>query len=92
VLIPLPGHTPGSTGALVQLARRHRFLLAGRLRAACAVTLDRAVAPRNFVTSTAHGKSLGRKSARSRRRRNRACAATTPAQWDTLRKGADFYD
>src|SRR5262245_10677387 len=46
VLIPLPGHTPGTTGALVALVRCGTFLLASdtvSLRA----TLDRDVLPRN---------------------------------------------
>ena len=46
VLIPLPGHTPGSIGALVALEKSGTFLLAGdtvSLRA----TIDRNIAPRN---------------------------------------------
>src|SRR6185312_13089973 len=45
-LIPLPGHTPGTTGALVTLERSGQFLLASdtvSLRA----TLDTGIAPRN---------------------------------------------
>src|SRR5262244_2832644 len=46
VLIPLPGHTPGTTGALVALDRCGKFLLASdavSLRA----SLDRDIVPRN---------------------------------------------
>jgi glyoxylase-like metal-dependent hydrolase (beta-lactamase superfamily II) len=46
VLIPLPGHTPGSTGALVQLEKSGTFLLASdtvSLRS----TLDTGIIPRN---------------------------------------------
>ena len=46
VLLPLPGHTPGSTGALVQLERSGTFLLAADA-VALRVTLDRGIVPRN---------------------------------------------
>jgi glyoxylase-like metal-dependent hydrolase (beta-lactamase superfamily II) len=46
VLIPLPGHTPGSIGALVALENSGTFLLAADT-VSLRVTLDRNVAPRN---------------------------------------------
>ena len=90
VLIPLPGHTPGSTGALVALERSGTFLLAADT-VSLRVTLDRNVAPRNTQDHDALMKSW------EEIRRIEARGATVlcghdAAQWDTLRKGADFYD
>jgi len=90
VLIPLPGHTPGSVGALVAFERDGQFLLAAdtvSLRA----TLDRNVAPRNTWNADALLKSWDEV------RRIEARGATVicghdDAQWQTLRKGADAYE
>jgi glyoxylase-like metal-dependent hydrolase (beta-lactamase superfamily II) len=90
VLIPLPGHTPGSIGALVALEKTGTVLLAGdtvSLRA----TIDRNIAPRNTQDPQALLKSW------EEIRRIEARGATVlcghdDAQWQTLRKGADFYD
>jgi glyoxylase-like metal-dependent hydrolase (beta-lactamase superfamily II) len=89
VLIPLPGHTPGSTGALVQL-ERNRFLLAADA-VPLRITLERGIVPRNFRDADEALKSL------QEVRRIEADGATVlcghdAAQWDTLRKDADFYD
>src|SRR5208337_4875648 len=57
VLIPLAGHTPGTTGALVTLDRGGTFFLASdtvSLRA----TLDRGIVPRNTWNAEALAKSL----------------------------------
>jgi N-acyl homoserine lactone hydrolase len=90
VLIPLPGHTPGTIGALVQTERSGVFLLASdtvTLRA----TLDRDLVPRN----TWNGEILLKSWAEIRR--IEASGATVicghdDAQWASLRKGADAYD
>ncbi len=90
VLIPLPGHTPGTTGALVALEKSGTFLLASdtvSLRS----TLDTGVIPRNTIDPEALTKSLAEV------RRIEAQGATVlcghdAAQWATLRKGADAYD
>jgi N-acyl homoserine lactone hydrolase len=90
VLIPLPGHTPGTTGALVELEKCGTFLLASdtvSLRA----TLETGVIPRNTRDPAALEKSLAEV------RRIEARGATVlcghdGAQWATLRKGADAYD
>jgi N-acyl homoserine lactone hydrolase len=90
VLIPLPGHTGGSIGALVNLERSGSFLLAAdavSLRA----NLDRDVIPRN----TQDAEQLGRTFAEIRR--IEAGGATVlcghdQQQWATLRKGAEAYD
>ena len=90
VLMPLPGHTPGSIGALVALDNSGTFLLAADT-VSLRVTLDRNVAPRNTQDPHALLKSW------EEVRRIEARGATVlcghdAAQWDTLRKGADFYD
>jgi N-acyl homoserine lactone hydrolase len=90
VLLPLPGHTPGTTGALVTLAKSGQFLLASdtvSLRA----TLDRDIMPRNTWNAEALEKSLAEV------RRIEARGATVlcghdDAQWVNLRKGADAYE
>ena len=90
VLLPLPGHTPGSIAALVQLDRSGRFLLAGdtvSLRA----TLDTGFAPRNTWNAEALLASLAEV------RKIEAGGVTVLAshdakQWEGLRKGAEAYD
>jgi len=90
VLIPLPGHTPGSIGALTQLERSGRFLLAGDT-VSLRETLDTGILPRNTWNADALSKSLDEV------RRIEASGATVlcshdAGQWDTLRKGLDAYD
>jgi N-acyl homoserine lactone hydrolase len=90
VLIPLPGHTPGSIGALVRLERSGGFLLASdavSLRA----TLDRDQTPKNTWNPEALRKTF------AEIRRIEASGVTVicghdDAQWQSLRKGADAYD
>ena len=90
VLIPLPGHTPGSMGALVALERDGQFLLAAdtvTLRS----TLDTGVLPRNIWNADALVQSLAEV------RRIEKSGATIicghdDAQWRALRKGADAYE
>jgi len=90
VLIPLPGHTPGTLAALVALERTGAVLLASdtvSLRA----TLDVGIMPKHTWNADALAKSLDEV------RRIEASGATVicghdAAQWETLRKGADAYD
>jgi glyoxylase-like metal-dependent hydrolase (beta-lactamase superfamily II) len=90
VLLPMPGHTPGSIGALIALDRSGTFLLASdtvSLRA----SLDDGILPRNIWNADALTNSL------DEIRRMEAKGATVlaghdDAQWQTLRKGADAYD
>jgi N-acyl homoserine lactone hydrolase len=90
VLIPLPGHTPGTTGALAALEKSGVFLLASdtvSLRS----TLDTGIIPRNTWNADALVKSLAEV------RRIEAGGATVlcghdDAQWASLRKGADAYE
>ena len=90
VLIPLPGHTPGSIGALVALEKSGTFLLAADT-VSLRVTLDTGILPRNTQDGDALTRSL------AEIRRIEAGGATVlcghdAAQWETLRKGPAFYD
>ena len=90
VLIHLPGHTPGSIGALAQLDRTGRYLLAGDT-VSLRETLDAGIIPRNTWNADALAKSLDEV------RRIEASGATIlcshdAKQWDSLRKGANAYD
>jgi glyoxylase-like metal-dependent hydrolase (beta-lactamase superfamily II) len=90
VLLPLPGHTPGSTGALIRLERSGAFLLAADA-VALRVALDRSIVSRNTQNAELLLKSFDEV------RKVEAGGATIIcghdlAQWETLRKGADFYD
>jgi glyoxylase-like metal-dependent hydrolase (beta-lactamase superfamily II) len=90
VLLPLPGHTPGSMGALARLDRSGTFLLAGdtvSLRA----TLDTGTIPRNTWNADLLTRSLAEV------RHVESSGATIlcghdAEQWAHLRKGADVYD
>jgi N-acyl homoserine lactone hydrolase len=90
VLIPLPGHTPGSIGAAVHLDRDGSFLLASdavSLRA----NLDADTAPRNTWNVDALLNSFGEI------RRIEKSGATIvcghdDAQWQSLRKGPEAYE
>jgi N-acyl homoserine lactone hydrolase len=90
VLVPLPGHTPGSLAALVALERTGPVLLASDTVSVRA-TLDTGILPKNTWNADALAKSLDEV------RRIEASGATIicghdAAQWETLRKGADAYD
>lgn len=89
VLIPLPGHTPGTLAALVALDRAGQILLASDTVSVRA-TLDTGVVPKNTWNADALVTSLAEV------RRIEASGATVicghdAAQWATLRKGADAY-
>jgi glyoxylase-like metal-dependent hydrolase (beta-lactamase superfamily II) len=90
VLLPLPGHTPGTIGALVGLDRSGTFLLASDT-VTLRECLDRDILPRN----TWNKDSLS--NAYAEIRRIEADGATIVCghdarQWATLRTGAEVYD
>ena len=90
VLLPLPGHSPGSIGALTQFDRSGTFLLAGDT-VSLRETLDTGIIPRNTWNADALAKSLDEV------RRIEASGVTIlcshdAKQWDGLRKGLDAYD
>jgi N-acyl homoserine lactone hydrolase len=89
-LLPLPGHTPGSIGALAHLDRSGTFLLAGDT-VSLRETLDSGIIPRNTWNADALVNSLDEV------RRIEASGAAIlcshdAAQWDRLRKGIDAYE
>jgi N-acyl homoserine lactone hydrolase len=90
VLLPLPGHTPGSLGVLARLDRSGTFMLAGDT-VSLRETLDTGIVPRNTWNADALVKSLAEV------RRIEVAGATVlcghdARQWAGLRKGADAYD
>jgi glyoxylase-like metal-dependent hydrolase (beta-lactamase superfamily II) len=90
VLIPLPGHTPGTTGALVALDNSGPFLLASDT-VSLRVTLDTGIIPSNTWNGEALAKSLA-EVARIKKSGATIICGHDAEQWDTLRKGADGYD
>ena len=90
VLVPLPGHTQGSMGAVVALDRDGQFLLASDT-VSLRTTLEDGNMPRNTWNADVLFKSLAEV------RRIAAGGATVicghdDAQYQTLRKGADAYE
>ena len=89
-LIPLPGHTPGSIGALVKLDRSGEFLLASDALSIRA-NLDREVVPKNtrdidqFLQSFSEIRRMEKSGVK-------VICGHDSAQWESLRKGADAYD
>jgi glyoxylase-like metal-dependent hydrolase (beta-lactamase superfamily II) len=90
VLLPLPGHTPGPTGALVTLDRSGAFFLASdtvSLRS----TLDTGVVPKNTWDANALVKSLAEIQHIEARGAQILCGHDA-AQWASLRKGFEAYE
>src|SRR5271169_1765593 len=90
VLVPLPGHTPGMTGALVRLDKSGEFFLASdtvSLRS----TLDTGVVPKNTWNADALVKSLIEVKHIEAGGAKILCS-NDAAQWAALRKGADAYE
>ncbi|HKX42106.1 MAG TPA: N-acyl homoserine lactonase family protein [Burkholderiaceae bacterium] len=90
VLLPLPGHTEGTLGALVGLDRDGSFLLAADA-VALRANLDPDVMPRNTWNADLASASL------QEIRRIEASGATVvfghdAQQWDEMRKGLDAYE
>ena len=86
VLIPLPGHTPGTTGALVALDKSGTFLLASdtvSLRS----TLDTGIIPRNTWNAEALDEIARRGPPHRGARRATCMCGHDDAQWASLRKG-----
>jgi glyoxylase-like metal-dependent hydrolase (beta-lactamase superfamily II) len=90
VLVPLPGHTPGTIGALVSLDRDGQFLLASD-SVSLRQNLDADAAPRNTWNA---GEQL--KTFAEVRRIEKAGATVIcghdDRQWQSLRKGNDGYE
>jgi glyoxylase-like metal-dependent hydrolase (beta-lactamase superfamily II) len=90
VLLPLPGHTPGSIGAMTQLERSGTFLLAGDT-VSLRETLDTGAIPKNTWNGDALAKSLVEVRHIESTGTTIVCSHDA-RQWDTLRKGADAFD
>jgi N-acyl homoserine lactone hydrolase len=90
VLLPLPGHTRGTIGALAALDRSGAFLLASDA-VSLRTCLDHDIVPRNTWNADAFIESL-----REIRRIEKAGATVVcghdARQWQSLRTGADAYD
>jgi glyoxylase-like metal-dependent hydrolase (beta-lactamase superfamily II) len=89
VLVPIPGHTPGSVGAVVGLERDGEFFLASDA-VALEVLFEREVMPRNTWNATAAAASID-EVRRIRERGTTVLCGHDPAQWERLRKGVDAY-
>ena len=90
VLVPLPGHTPGTMGALVSLDRDGQFLLASD-SVSLRENLDADSAPRNTWNVEQQLKTFAEV------RRIEKSGATVicghdDEQWQRLRKGGDGYE
>jgi glyoxylase-like metal-dependent hydrolase (beta-lactamase superfamily II) len=90
VLMPLPGHTPGTTAMMVKLDKSGEFLLASDTLS-IRENLDRDIIPRNTWNKELCARSF------AEIRRIEAAGAKVicghdSAQWETLRKGLDAYD
>lgn len=90
VLLPLPGHTPGTVGALIQLERSGQFLLASDT-VSLRETLDEGIIPRNTWNSDALTKSLA-EIKRIEAGGAKVIYGHDDRQWQTLRKGLDAYE
>jgi N-acyl homoserine lactone hydrolase len=90
VLVPLPGHTPGTTGALVALEKNGTFFLASDT-VSLRMTLDTGIIPRNTWNADALAKSLAEVGRIEKSGATIVCGHDA-AQWDTLRKGPDAYE
>jgi len=90
VLIPLPGHTPGTMGALVALDRSGLFFLASDT-VSLRETLDTGILPRNTWNADELAKSLAEVKRIQARGATIVCGHDA-GQWLELRKGVDAYD
>ncbi len=90
VLIPLPGHTPGTLGALIALERSGTFFLASDT-VSLSETLDQGILPRNTWNADELTKSLTEIKRIQARGVTIVCGHDA-RQWAELRKGADAYD
>lgn len=90
VLVPLPGHTPGTLGALVSLDRDGQFLLASDA-VSLRQHLDTGVAPRNTWNVEMQLQSY-EEVRRIEKSGARVICGHDAEQWQGLRKGSDGYE
>ena len=89
-LVPLPGHTPGSIGALVNLDRDGSFLLASDA-ISLRQHLDTDVTPRNTWNPEVLLKTFEEVRAIEQSGATVICGHDD-GQWQHLRKGTEFYE
>lgn len=90
VLVPLPGHTPGTMGLRVDLPRSGPFLLASDA-VSLLRNLDENTVPRNTWNADLYVRSFGE--IRDMRKRGTTVVCGHDAdQWSGLRKGAEAYE
>jgi N-acyl homoserine lactone hydrolase len=90
VLVPLPGHTPGTMGAMVNLDRDGAFLLASDA-VSLRHNLETDTAPRNTWNAEALLKSFAEIRHIERSKATVICGHDD-GQWQTLNKGQDAYE
>ncbi|GAB7541258.1 N-acyl homoserine lactonase family protein [Cupriavidus sp. 8B] len=90
MLVPLPGHTPGTLGAVATLARDGSFLLAADA-VALRANLDREVMPRNTWNPDIAMESL-QEIKRLERSGSTVIFGHDVTQWEELRKGGNAYE
>jgi len=89
-LVNLPGHSPGTIGALVKLDRSGEFLLTSDAVSVRA-NLDANHAPRNTWNTEQFLQSFAKVRALEKAGATVICSHDE-AQWSTLRKGSNAYD
>jgi len=90
VIVPLPGHTPGHVGALAGLERSGTFLLAADALPMREV-LDRKLVPKNTWDGDVMLASLSEIKRIAKGGATVLCGHDID-QWNSLKKGADYYD
>ncbi|MBI3513750.1 MAG: N-acyl homoserine lactonase family protein [Proteobacteria bacterium] len=90
VLLPLPGHTAGSIGAKIELARSGCFILAADA-AAVRQNLEHDYSPKNSWDASRFRGSLA-ELRRLEKQGGTIVFGHDDAQWQTLNKGARAYD
>lgn len=88
-LLPLPGHSKGTTGALVKLDQSGEFLLASDALSVRA-NLDRRTVPKNTLDTDLFLKSLDEIAKLEASGATVICGHDA-GQWDRLQKGPDAY-
>jgi glyoxylase-like metal-dependent hydrolase (beta-lactamase superfamily II) len=90
VVIPLPGHTPGTMGALISLDRSGCYLLASDA-ASFKAFLDSDIIPKNIWDKEEFSKSVAEIRFIEKGGATVICGHDG-VQWAALKKGADAYD
>jgi len=90
ILVPLPGHTPGTTGALIELDRSGRFLLASDALS-LRENLDREIIPRNTWNAELCARSFDEIKKLEASGFKVICGHDA-AQWEQLSKGREAYE